>query len=460
MSPMRVVIPLVLSFTFYSTASAQDYRYALMRLPSQNESLKSDGAGASNAFGDVVGSAPTKSIWWPRAVLWPRGGGVIDLGTLGGDLAGAGDINELGEIVGSSGFEPGGSIFVGRAFLWRDGEMIDLGTLGGETSVARAINNQGQIVGDSEYEPNNFADRGFLWQDGVMTALPAIRKGSYAGQAESIAESGRIIGTSVDERFEAKGTLWIDLEPIDLGSLSGRGSDAEAINDLGQIVGTSTAQNGSAHAVVWIEGQIIDIHSSQFGNRTNSWGQDINNAGQVIGAIGDSLGTREMFIRESGQPMRLLKELVPPQARENWRLDRGHINDAGQISATAYIRGTIDRFAVLLTPVRPTMEMEPPSPGSAGVANTITVHNATPGARVTFLYSRHGGGERIPGCDLQQNALQLDSPTVIGTAIADQSGVATITRTVPPVARNQTILFQAVVQNECAISQLVVHTFE
>ncbi len=84
----------------------------------------------------------------------------------------------------------------------------------------------------------------------------------------------------------------------------------------------------------------------------------------------------------------------------------------------------------------------------------------TPGARVTFLYSKTGGGTRIPGCDLQQNALQLDSPTVIGAAVADSNGVASITRTVPPVARGQTILFQAVVQGECAISQLVVFRFE
>ncbi len=79
---------------------------------------------------------------------------------------------------------------------------------------------------------------------------------------------------------------------------------------------------------------------------------------------------------------------------------------------------------------------------------------------MTFLYSKTGGGTRIPGCDLQRNALQLDSPTVIGTAIADGSGVAMITRNVPPVARNQIILFQAMVPGECAISQLVLFGFE
>jgi hypothetical protein len=77
-----------------------------------------------------------------------------------------------------------------------------------------------------------------------------------------------------------------------------------------------------------------------------------------------------------------------------------------------------------------------------------------------FLYSKQGGGTRIPGCDLQQNALQIENPIVIGTAVADGNGNASIIRNVPNIARGQTILFQAVVQNECAISQLVVHQFE
>ncbi len=164
--------------------------------------------------------------------------------------------------------------------------------------------------------------------------------------------------------------------------------------------------------------------------------------------------------REAGRLGPVEDDLLPP--RTGWRTEWGHdINESGQISGTAYPipdEGTF--FAFLMSPVHPTLEMAAPSPGRAGEANTITLRNVTPDARVQFLYSRRGGGTRIPGCTLQQNALQLDSPTVIGTAVADQNGVASITRTVPPIARNQTILFQAVVQNECAISQLVVHQFE
>ncbi|MCC6908588.1 MAG: hypothetical protein IT430_11640 [Phycisphaerales bacterium] len=441
-----------------SSVLSQEYRYATIQLRSQNESLASDVADGLNLFGDTVGQAPLESFWLPRPALWPRDGGVIDLGTLGGDLGSARDINEVGEVVGSSGFEPGGSIFVGHAFLWRNGIMIELGTLGGESSGAGAINNQGQIVGDSEYEFGNYADRGFLWENGVMTALPAAPPELYSRGANDINEKSEAIGYGGGFDLQVNALLWRNGEMIDLGSLSGQGSRAEAINDLGQIVGRSEAANGNGHAVVWIDGRIIDIHDGRYG--AYSWGQDINNAGHVIGAIGDFATTREMFIRESGHPMRLLKDLMPPRTREDWRLDRGHINDAGQMSVAANIRGTLDYFALLLTPVDPSLDLAAPAPGRAGEANALSVTNATPSARVVFLYSKHGGGTRIPGCDLQQNALQLDQPTIIGSAIADGNGVAAITRTVPLVARGQTILFQAVVQNECAISQLVVHEFE
>jgi hypothetical protein len=106
------------------------------------------------------------------------------------------------------------------------------------------------------------------------------------------------------------------------------------------------------------------------------------------------------------------------------------------------------------------MDLSAPLPGVAGEANSLTITNVTPGQRVYFYYSLHGGGTRIPGCDLQQNALQLDNPKPIGSSIADENGIATISKNVPIAARNQWILIQAVVPGECAISQLVVKRFE
>jgi len=452
--------PIIVSFMLVMSAAAnvgaQEYRYALFDLPSLIQEDQFTAGAGINSIGDVVGGAAIDQVEF-HAVLWPSTGGVVDLGTLGGDSSGAAAINDLGEVAGWSNFEPGGSIFERRAVIWRGKEMVDLGTLGGESSFANGMNNLGQVVGESEYEWQSFRLKAFLWENGEMSVLPAPLKGWDGRSAYDINDRGEAVGYGAGLDLQYNALLWRDGKVFDLGSLSGNGSEAHAINEQGVIVGYSVAANGQGHAVKWVDRQIIDIHTPSIG--TNSFARDINNVGQVVG---DAFAFTRGFILNPGEQMILLDDLVPPHLRMPWWINRAtSINDAGQIAAEAKVPGRpSDYWAVLLSPVATTMTMRSPLPGRAGEANRLRVTGVTPGARVVFLYSRHGGGERIPGCDLQQNALQLDSPTVIGTAIADQNGVATITRTVPPIARGQTILFQAVVQNECAISQLVVHRFE
>jgi probable HAF family extracellular repeat protein len=113
-------------------------------------------ASAINAAGDVVGGNAD------RAVRWVRSGSewtMTDLGTLGGtDFSFAADINDLGEIVGSTFDQQGRQ----RAFVWTVGEgMRDLGSLT-QSAVAFRINNSGTVIGVS-----GFASRprsiGALW---------------------------------------------------------------------------------------------------------------------------------------------------------------------------------------------------------------------------------------------------------------------------------------------------------
>lgn len=70
---------------------------------------------------------------------------VIEIGTLGGSKSYAWDINDSGQVVGSSLTSSGQS----HAFLYENGGMTDLGTLGGIGSIAEAINNSGQVAGRS-----------------------------------------------------------------------------------------------------------------------------------------------------------------------------------------------------------------------------------------------------------------------------------------------------------------------
>ena len=71
---------------------------------------------------------------------------VRDLGTLGGTVTAAADVNAMGQVVGFSMTSEG---FL-HAFVWDRGVMTDLGTLGGESSYATAINDSGWVVGFSQ----------------------------------------------------------------------------------------------------------------------------------------------------------------------------------------------------------------------------------------------------------------------------------------------------------------------
>ncbi|MCL4198936.1 MAG: hypothetical protein KJZ69_15720 [Phycisphaerales bacterium] len=396
--------------------------------------------------------------------VWIDGQEPVDLGTLGGNYGACRGINNHGWIVGWAS-APGQGLFDGSAFLWRDGVMENLGYLGtGDFAEAYGINDQGQIVGWSSKDPNaDLGVRAFLWYKSRMTELGTL-DGSRYSQAIAINNAGLIVGQSGSEVYGTwRPVVWRDGEVIDLGTFtrdnSGDGVCID-VNEAGDVVGYTSRDYFTNQAFIYRNGEKTPLPEKPYW--TNSFAWSINDNHQIVGgARTPDWGTESIgVIWEWNRRVRYLAALIPP--RSDWFLGSAlNINNAGQITGTGYRFSEPDYTkGYLLTPVHSTMTLEPPSPGLPGAENTITVKRVTPGATVTFMYSRKGGGARIPGCDLQQNAIQLDSPTVIGTAIADQNGVASITRTVPPIARDQTILFQAVVQNECAISQLVVHQFE
>jgi probable HAF family extracellular repeat protein len=101
-----------------------------------------------NDSDDAVGSsaAPSGSS---HAVLWTAGHVVKDLGGLGGVFASAFAVNDQDWVVGAAG-DPTDSGEVIRGFLWTaQAGMRVLPTLGGSSNDAEDINQLGQIVGSS-----------------------------------------------------------------------------------------------------------------------------------------------------------------------------------------------------------------------------------------------------------------------------------------------------------------------
>ena len=106
--------------------------------------------GEINNWGQIVGWSDLAGDTTSHAYLWQQFTGMIDLGTLPGDVSSSGyGINDLGRIVGSSCDSDGNC----RAVLWQGSAMTDLNTLIPPDSTlylleaTGGINNLGQIAG-------------------------------------------------------------------------------------------------------------------------------------------------------------------------------------------------------------------------------------------------------------------------------------------------------------------------
>jgi probable HAF family extracellular repeat protein len=126
-------------------------------------------AFAINDWGQATGGSGNCSIPPVHAVLW-QNGKAIDLGNLGGTISEGVDVNNQSQVVGLS-YLAGDTNY--HAFLWqKHAGMIDLGTLAGDVnSSGDGINNKGQVVGGSCSQDVESSCRAYLWQNGVMTDL-------------------------------------------------------------------------------------------------------------------------------------------------------------------------------------------------------------------------------------------------------------------------------------------------
>ena len=239
------------------------------------------------------------------------------LSTLGGTQSVGEAITERGWISGAANLEDDTTQ---HAALWRDLRITDLGTLGGPNSrvVGGVKNNHGLVAGGSETaNPDPLGETvcttfvfgfsgqpliclGFVWQDGVMTALPTLggnngfafggvnNRGQIAGFAENSAQDPACPSPQV-----------LDFEAVVWGPRSGQIQElppyagdtvgvAQEINDHGQAVGAtglcSALSTQIQHAVLWQDGSAIDL--GNLGSQRFNWAITINERGQVAGAAG------------------------------------------------------------------------------------------------------------------------------------------------------------------------------
>ena len=259
----------------------------------------------------------------PRAATPPGPYAVTDLGIFGNvQSAHANDVNEAGQVVGYAG---------NRAFIWQNGVLTALPTLGGTAGMAEAINGNGQIAGTSTLTTPPTGGRAVLWDNGGITNLtPALGQGETSS-ANGINDTGEIVGTMNSTPF-----IWRNGVITPLGDLGGGGpGTAFDINNAGQAVGSSyTGQ--TPHAFLWENGVMTDL--GVLPGDEDSGASAINNVGQIVGSSGrtdpDTYETfYRPFIYENG-----VMRPVPVPSSDSFG---GDINDAGVVVGTMRAGGAV-----------------------------------------------------------------------------------------------------------------------
>ena len=260
-------------------------------------------ANAANSRGQVVGLATNAVAdsnsmlglgFQTRAFIW-QGGVMQDLETLpGGTDAEAVLINEKGQVAGwsytSSTSAPPcqlGFTLTTGSFIWdKEKGLRDIGSLGGSCTIATDLNNRGQIVGSSTL-PGDTSQHAFLWNDGLFQDLGGSLGGDFLG-AFAVNEEGKAVGFGYlpgDALFHA--TLWRSAgDMVDLGVVGADPSSyAASINSKNQVVGTSGDFVTTSRVFLWENGDIVDLNALIPPNSTLhvEFAQTINDRGEIGG---------------------------------------------------------------------------------------------------------------------------------------------------------------------------------
>ena len=274
-----------------------------------------------------------------RGFVWD-GRRVREIGTLGADWSFAEDINDRGEVVGTSSSDSNDIFGPSSAFKWKDERIAPL--MSPSSSGAFGINEYGDVVGWAVRSSGQLMQAA-RWDGESMSYLGTF-PGFESSYARDINNFGLVICNAREHSsWTQRAFLWKSGVIVELGTLGGQSATAHAINELGQIVGTANTslvreppyQNSAiSHAFLWEEGRLVDIGT--LGGK-DSVAHAINDHGWIVGISEVDMtsiigGEQSPFLYFNGE-IRNLNDLIPRNS--GWVLFNAvAINNRGQILAT------------------------------------------------------------------------------------------------------------------------------
>jgi probable HAF family extracellular repeat protein len=344
---IRYFVALVVTVATSTLTFAQQYTITpLDHLGGHSESR----AMGINNLGQIVGFT-VDANGNSQAATWQSSGSGNHLSVLSqtNPISEAYRINNAGQIVGKARTDGNAT----HAAYWAGGGVTDIGVIGGVTSFANDINEAGVVAGSSDATRGSVA---FTWTPGGgfvnygnFNTTDAQQRAGFNG----INDTGALVGTAyrLFSPFKAiKATAGV----LSVTEISPPGQFstgmALAVNDAGTIVGYQNPGSGGAHAAIFDgNGGFQDLGALGL---TDSQANDINQAGVIVGdAFGDD--GQGNFLAKSfvyqNNVMTDLLTLIAPGSGWTELFAASGVNDLGQIVGTGVLNGEIRGY--VLTPI-------------------------------------------------------------------------------------------------------------